>query len=63
MDINQLFFRHQLAAMGTGSSRSAADRSANTLLVGHYARRIHTFREAAGLPPYAWSAGHGAPDG
>ncbi len=52
VDINELFYRHQLALMAAGRPRSASARRAAVDLSGHYADRIEAYRARRGMSKY-----------
>ncbi len=52
MDMNQLFYQHQMALMDAGRARQTGVATANYDLVRHYGKRINRFREGRGLAPY-----------
>ncbi|MEE1878204.1 hypothetical protein [Altererythrobacter litoralis] len=54
MDLNQLLYQHQIAAMNQQHSRSTDDRETYFNLVEYYSKRIREFRAGAGLPRYVW---------
>ncbi|MGL3822946.1 hypothetical protein [Sphingopyxis sp. R3-92] len=51
MDMNQLFYHHQIALMEAGSARQTGLATPHFDLARHYARRINRFREGRGLIP------------
>lgn len=52
MDMNELFYRHQMALMAVGSQRGASARHADFDLSGHYADRIDAYRARRGMSTY-----------
>jgi hypothetical protein len=52
MDMNELFFRHQMALMAVGRRRGASARHADFDLPGHYADRIDAYRARRGMSKY-----------
>lgn len=52
MDMNELFFRHQMALMAVGRMRGASARHADFDLPGHYADRIDAYRAGRGMSKY-----------
>jgi hypothetical protein len=51
MDMNQLFYHHQIALMEADRARVDGLASARFDLARHYAKRINRFREGRGLAP------------
>src|SRR3546814_17793939 len=51
MDMNQLFYHHQMAVIAADRARRAGEAPAGFDLPNHYARRINQFREKRGLEP------------
>lgn len=51
MDMNQLFYHHQIALMEADRSRRTGPATASFDLAHHYVRRINRFREGRGLAP------------
>lgn len=51
MDMNQLFYHHQIALMDADRARRTGLATANFDLARHYVRRINRFREGRGLAP------------
>ncbi|WP_448140484.1 hypothetical protein [Sphingopyxis fribergensis] len=52
MDMNQLFYHHQMALMEKAAARRAGLCTANVDLRGHYAKRIEEYRARRGLETY-----------
>jgi hypothetical protein len=52
MDMNELFYRHQMALMDLGRQRGASARHADFDLPGHYADRIDAYRVHRGMSRY-----------
>ena len=52
MDMNELFYRHQMALMAVGGRRGASARHADFDLSGHYADRIDAYRVRRGMSRY-----------
>lgn len=52
MDMNELFYRHQMALMAMGQQRGASARHADFDLSGHYADRIDAYRARRGMSKY-----------
>lgn len=52
MDMNELFYRHQMALMAVGQVRGASARHADFDLTGHYADRIDAYRTRRGMSKY-----------
>ncbi|MHA4835275.1 hypothetical protein [Sphingopyxis sp. MSC1_008] len=52
MDMNELFYRHQLALMATRPLHGASARHADFDLPGHYADRIDAYRVRRGMSKY-----------
>jgi hypothetical protein len=52
MDMNELFYRHQMALMATRPLRGASARHADFDLSGHYADRIDAYRVRRGMSKY-----------
>jgi hypothetical protein len=52
MDMNELFFRHQMALIAVGRQRGASARHANFDLPGHYADRIDAYRTRRCMSKY-----------
>ncbi len=51
MDMNQLFYHHQMAVIAADRAHRAGEAPAGFDLPNHYARRINRFREKRGLEP------------
>jgi len=51
MDMNQLFYHHQVALMDADRARRNGLATSSFDLARHYARRINRFREGRGLAP------------
>jgi hypothetical protein len=60
MDMNELFYHHQMALMAVGQTRGASARHADFDLPGHYAKRIDDYRARRGMRKYF--AGSPLPD-
>ena len=56
MDMNELFYRHQMALMVVTSRRGASARHADFDLSGHYADRIDAYRARRGMSEYCAKA-------
>ena len=54
MNLNQLLHNHQLAMLNAQHANSHEGRDAYSGLVGYYAERITSWREAEGLPAAGW---------
>lgn len=52
MDMNELFYRHQMALMAVGQLHGASARHADFDLSGHYADRIDAYRARRGMSKY-----------
>ena len=52
MDMNELFYRHQMALMAVGRLRGSSARHADFDLSGHYADRIDAYRVRRGMSKY-----------
>jgi len=52
MDMNELFYRHQMALMATRPLHGASARHADFDLSGHYAGRIDAYRVRRGMSRY-----------
>ncbi len=52
MDMNELFYRHQMALMAVTRRRGASARHADFDLSGHYADRIDAYRARRGMSRY-----------
>lgn len=52
MDMNQLFYNHQMALMEKAAAKSGTSRAANCDLTAHYAKRIEMYRARRGLKTY-----------
>jgi len=52
MDMNELFYRHQMALMAMSPQRGASARHADADLSGHYADRIDAYRARRGMSKY-----------
>ena len=52
MDMNELFYRHQMALMATRPLHGASARHADFDLPGHYADRINAYRARRGMSKY-----------
>lgn len=52
MDMNELFYRHQMALMTVGRPRGSSARHADFDLSGHYADRIDAYRTRRGMSKY-----------
>lgn len=52
MDMNELFYRHQMALMAVGGPHGASARHADFDLSGHYAERINAYRVRRGMSRY-----------
>ena len=52
MDMNELFYRHQMALMAVTRRRGASARHADFDLPGHYADRIDAYRARRGMNKY-----------
>lgn len=52
MDMNQLFYHHQMALMTAGRPVREDARCAGIDLPRHYARRIEQYRARRGMPVY-----------
>lgn len=52
MDMNELFYRHQMALMATRPRHGASARHADFDLSGHYADRIDAYRARRGMSRY-----------
>jgi len=52
MDMNELFYRHQMALMTVGRPHGASARHADFDLSGHYADRIDAYRARRGMSKY-----------
>ena len=52
MDMNELFYRHQMALMASPSLHGASARHADFDLSGHYADRIDAYRARRGMNKY-----------
>ncbi|HEY0597439.1 hypothetical protein [Sphingopyxis sp.] len=52
MDMNQLFYHHQMALMERAAARRAGLRTANFDLRRYYAKRIEEYRARRGLETY-----------
>jgi hypothetical protein len=52
MDMNELFYRHQMALMATRPLHGASARHADFDLPGHYADRIDAYRVRRGMSKY-----------
>ena len=52
MDMNELFYRHQMALMTVGQLHGASARHADFDLSGHYADRIDAYRTRRGMSKY-----------
>ncbi len=57
MDLNELYFHHQLAIMNSNTARSVDDRNTYFDLVEYYAKRIRKSRDDAGIPRVSWNEG------
>lgn len=51
MDMNQLFYHHQLAVIAADRAHHKGEAPAHFDLPNHYAQRINMFREKRGLQP------------
>lgn len=56
MDLNALYFHHQLALNNAATGRALDDREAYFDLARYYARRIHDARKAMGRQFPGWPA-------
>lgn len=61
MDMNELFYRHQLALMATRPLHGASARHADFDLPGHYADRIDAYRVRRGMSKYFAEPASAAP--
>lgn len=52
MDMNQLFYHHQMALMQKATGRTDASRTANVDLSAHYGERIEAYRARRGMTTY-----------
>ncbi|RYD42909.1 MAG: hypothetical protein EOP63_11490 [Sphingomonadales bacterium] len=52
MDMNELFYRHQMALMAIRPLHGASARHADFDLSGHYADRIDAYRARRGMSKY-----------
>lgn len=52
MDMNELFYHHQMALIAAGQARRAGTPPPVFDLPGHYARRIDDYRACRGMPGY-----------
>lgn len=52
MDMNQLFYHHQIALMSANHARPEGRPPGGFDLAQHYVTRINRFRESRGLLPY-----------
>ena len=52
MDMNELFYRHQMALMAVDQLHGASARHADFDLSGHYADRIDAYRARRGMSKY-----------
>ena len=52
MDMNELFYRHQMALMAVDRPHGANARHADFDLPGHYADRIDAYRARRGMSKY-----------
>lgn len=52
MDMNELFYRHQMALMAVSRPHGASARHADFDLSGHYADRIDAYRARRGMGRY-----------
>lgn len=60
MDMNELFYRHQMALMAVGRMHGASARHADFDLSGHYADRIDAYRARRGMGNYFAGPAHPA---
>jgi hypothetical protein len=52
MDMNELFYHHQMALIAAGQARRSGARLPDFDLPGHYARRIDDYRARRGMQKY-----------
>ncbi len=52
MDMNQLFYHHQMALMQKATARTDTSRTTNVDLPAHYRERIEAYRARRGMKAY-----------